>query len=385
MPSRSCKRSGDMWVVARVADPRELRVVVLQNILAPYRVPLFDALSARVSKLTVLVSAYTERRRPWTMDLESVGFACEKLPGATIRTGYESEVQLSAGLLAALSRIQPDVVVCSGYSAQTMQALLWRRLTGGAVVVWTEAHVHQRRRLRQALTRHVDAFIVAGSQSRDRVLEMGAAGDTVFVAHNSVDLSVYDLAVGGEQPCAVPEFVCVGALIERKGVRDVVAASDLLAQAGVEHGVVFVGDGPLRPELEQRIADEDAPWEVTGWLPPREVARHCNRAAASILASRFDLNPLALVESLCCGTPVIASDGVGSTRDFIEPGVNGAVFPRGDAAQLMREMSEFASGAAVVASRASISSRARVEFSPDAAADMMLRAVNFAAAARLRG
>src|SRR5881296_3058372 len=61
-----------------------------------------------------------------------------------------------------------------------------------------------------------------------------------------------------------PVFVCVGSLIERKNV---VRLADTFARVG-EGRLLFVGDGPLRSELEGRPNVE-----VTGRVPHEQVPR----------------------------------------------------------------------------------------------------------------
>jgi glycosyltransferase involved in cell wall biosynthesis len=286
------------------------------------------------------------------------------------------------GLLPTLSQLRPDVIVCSGYSAQTIQALLWRRLSGCAVAIWTEAHVHEYRSLRTRMAHIADAFIVAGSMSAARVAEMGVSAEEIFIAYNSVDPKLYAPSDHEVTASRMPVFVSVGQLIDRKGVLDIAAASRCLHSSGIAHQLVFIGDGPLRPELEREALTDGLPWAVKGWLEPPEVAVAISAASAMILASHMDLNPLVLVEALCSGTPVVVSDGVGSVVDHVNEGVNGWVFPSGGTRELASIMRGIALGSTRTTDRLAVSSDAQVRFSPTVAASRMFAAIEHALAGR---
>jgi glycosyltransferase involved in cell wall biosynthesis len=53
-----------------------------------------------------------------------------------------------------------------------------------------------------------------------------------------------------------------------------------------------------------------------------------------VLPSDYEPWGLVVNEAMASGTPVLASDRVGSARDLIEPGQNGWIFPAGDVAAL---------------------------------------------------
>lgn len=95
------------------------------------------------------------------------------------------------------------------------------------------------------------------------------------------------------------DIVFVGRLDIEKGVL-------LLAQAAAAAGlpVTFVGDGPLRQEVEATPG-----MSVTGWLPSAEVKRHL--AAARCLAFPslwYEAYGLVVAEAAAQGVPAIVSD-----------------------------------------------------------------------------
>jgi glycosyltransferase involved in cell wall biosynthesis len=105
-------------------------------------------------------------------------------------------------------------------------------------------------------------------------------------------------------PAPVPdEFVlAVGALEPRKLPGLLVEAHRQAHAGGLRAGLVFAGDGPLRPELERSAAT------VLGHVPDDVLDTLYERALAVCSVSReegFGLTPL---EALARGTPVVVAD-----------------------------------------------------------------------------
>ena len=130
-----------------------------------------------------------------------------------------------------------------------------------------------------------------------------------------------------EAPESVPgEFVlAVGALEPRKLPDVLVEAHRRARAAGLRSGLVFAGDGPLRPELERSGAI------VLGHVPDAVLDGLYERALTVVCASReegFGFTPL---EALARGTPAVVAD----LPVFGETLGEGALrVPAGDAAAL---------------------------------------------------
>lgn len=126
-----------------------------------------------------------------------------------------------------------------------------------------------------------------------------------------VDLSLFGTAPASdtEERRNGPVFVCVGSLIERKNVVRLADAFGTLDGGRL----VFVGDGPLRPELEGRPNVE-----VTGRVPHEEVPRYV--AEATVLCQPSLIEPFgqALLEGMASGKSVVATR-VGGPPEFVPP------------------------------------------------------------------
>jgi len=140
-------------------------------------------------------------------------------------------------------------------------------------------------------------------------------------------------------------FLCAGSLSERKNV---VRLARAFMRRG-EGSLVFVGDGPLRPELEGipgvTLAGPKAHTVMPRWFRAADVV--CQPS----LVEPFGL---ATLEGLASGRSVVAT-AVGGPPEFVTPGAGVLVDPRDEAALAA------ALGAAAVLPRPNTAARAVAE------------------------
>jgi dolichol-phosphate mannosyltransferase len=151
-------------------------------------------------------------------------------------------------------------------------------------------------------------------------------------AENSLDAALRH----GGRPVAFDEFcLFVGRLESRK-------APDLLLQSLAkvpQVNCVFVGDGPMRPALEQ-LATElglDSRVAFLGYVRGPDLPALYSRAQLLLLPSVSEAMPLVVLEAMACGTPVLASRIAGlptAVRDY----ETGLLVDPGDVGQLALAM-----------------------------------------------
>ncbi len=138
----------------------------------------------------------------------------------------------------------------------------------------------------------------------------------------------------------------LGRLSEEKGIRVLLEAWRMLEPAA---RLRIVGDGPLRDTLREQYPESTVEW--AGRLTREEALEALRQAAwLAVPSICYEGSPLAVLEALAVGTPVIASD-LGSLPELVEPGRTGWLAPPGDApawaAVLDRALSQRAQAAAM--------------------------------------
>lgn len=123
-------------------------------------------------------------------------------------------------------------------------------------------------------------------------------------------------------------------LVPLKRVDHVIRSVATLRSRGTPVRLEVYGDGPSRAELEGLVDELSVADAVTLVGHVADPAVRVGRAAASALTSAYEGQPLAVLESLMQGVPVVAYDINYGPRDMIEHGVNGLLVPPGDEAAL---------------------------------------------------
>lgn len=140
---------------------------------------------------------------------------------------------------------------------------------------------------------------------------------------------------------AVPRLVCVARLHVEKGHLVLLEAAAQLAAEGVPFELVLVGDGPLRPVVEERIRalKLQAHVRLAGWIGGEQVRDEIVASRAMVLSSFTEGLPVVLMEALALGRPVIAS-ALSGIPELVRPGVDGWLVPAGAVEELVDAMRE---------------------------------------------
>ena len=124
-------------------------------------------------------------------------------------------------------------------------------------------------------------------------------------------------------------------------------------------GLVYVGDGELRSELEHKASELGLSEQVffLGFRNQTELPAIYGACDVLVLPSDFEPWGLVVNEAMACGMAVIASDQVGAVPDLVE-GV-GRVFPAGNIESLTQALEELSPSEVLAQARAAARERIR--------------------------
>ena len=237
--------------------------------------------------------------------------------------GKLRHLRLARRAIQAARRFSPDVVYAHFLFPAGLSGLLAARATQAPLVVTAHgqdvANLTRYPFVRPPTRRVVKgaaAVIAVSEWLRSRLEEsVPAARAKTEVVNCGVDLERFRPLE--RMPGSAPAFVCVGSLIERKNV---VRLADAFERLG-EGTLTFVGDGPLRPQLEGRPNVK-----VTGYVPHYAVPGYL--AEADVLCQPSLVEPFgqATLEGLAAARTVVATR-VGGPPEFVPPGAGVLVDP----------------------------------------------------------
>jgi teichuronic acid biosynthesis glycosyltransferase TuaC len=177
-----------------------------------------------------------------------------------------------------------------------------------------------RKRMVEA-ARHCAAIIAVSQSLKERMIEIGIDPDQIHVIPNGVDLDVFS-PVSEEAAREVtgivrPTMVAVGNVLSSKGQDIAIRALTLVQNIDL----VIVGAGSDVPTFQKLAIDlgVDDRVRFVGSVPQAELKNWFSASDFSILASMREGSPNVVLESIACGTPVIATDVGGASEIITSP------------------------------------------------------------------
>jgi glycosyltransferase involved in cell wall biosynthesis len=156
----------------------------------------------------------------------------------------------------------------------------------------------------------------------------------VHLASGGIDL---DALRAVPAAAAGPDVLCVGRLIEHKGVGTLLEALALLRADGVELTTLVVGRGPLEDELRARAEQ----FGVGDLVEFRHDVGSNDEVYALMKASRVFAAPstregfgVAVLEALACGVPVVTTSHPGNLARLLVEGAGAGQLCSPDAGSL---------------------------------------------------
>ena len=195
--------------------------------------------------------------------------------------------------------------------------------------------------------RNAEAVICLCQAMVDVCKEIGCDENRLHIIHNGVDRKIFrpmDRQEARKQlglPQNVPVVVVVAYFQRRKGILETVKAT---AQLPSDTHLLLVGaptEADYYEEVKRTIEELGLSDRVIipGHQAHDKLPVFYNAANVTVLASYWEGSPNAVLESLGCGTPVVATP-VGSVPEQITPGKNGYIVPMKDHESLAHTLNE---------------------------------------------
>ena len=318
------------------------RVGILQRVLPPYRVPLFDALSSACrGGLNVCAG------EPAAYETLPVADGLKITPLVRVKNRHLMRGALylcwQSGAMDWLKAWQPDVLIADANPRypSTRLAIRWMHKRGRLVLGWglgvmslNEGLERLRAYGRRRFILSFDGMIAYSTRAADQYASLGMPAERIFVAKNAATMKPSQPPPSrAGNPNARPIVLFVGKLTDVKRV-------DLLIKACANLGTQFdpelriVGDGPALGGLKSLAQAIYPRTEFLGPIHGEGLDPIFRGADLFVLPG---LGGLAIQESMSHGLPVIVAEGDGTQDDLVRP-ENGWNIPAGDLDALLAAM-----------------------------------------------
>ncbi len=188
-------------------------------------------------------------------------------------------------------------------------------------------------RMRAAKIAEADFVVTVSEYNRRHLagLVENPNASKIHRLYNGIDLQRFSVDARKRKPAHI---LAVGRLVEKKGFSDLIEAIRVLRANRKELTCTVVGDGPLRPALQEQI-DQAGQGNVTTLAGPQpqerliELMGHATLLALPcVVAESGDRDglPTVLLEALASGLPCVSTN-VAGIGEIIENGKTGLLVP----------------------------------------------------------
>ncbi len=185
-----------------------------------------------------------------------------------------------------------------------------------------------------------DLTLVSSSITHQKIIGMGIK-NSIYVNFHGFDIEKFQSATitanFWESNYQIPnlankvKIVFLGRLTEDKGWKFTLDAFVRLQQlVNIENvAIIIVGDGPMREEISNRLAQVTNHVYLLGRTPPENVPNILKNSDFHVTASEKETRGLTVLEAFAAGIPVVAPQAGGVTEN-IQDGRNGLLFTPGN-------------------------------------------------------
>lgn len=345
---------------AAVALHAKPRLVIVQNRETQFDAPLYAQIEHDGAiDLTVLYSEPAPHGR--TSEDPEIGRppSWDHIPPGSYRAQWAPVGGLLAALwMARLIRAaHPNLVIVAGYFPRSHLILtLLLKLRGQRVGLRSDNTLQHTRfrgwrgRLRRLvigwIQRLYDTWHPVGGEAEAYLRALSSTSRPTFAFPYAVDQLWFEqrAAEARQQRMAFlcdrgwpsDSFVVLGILkwSAREDPLTLIDGFRLLGCSCPRARMVLVGDGPLRAQVEQQLADLGDHVFCPGYAPYSALPFWYGVCDVFVHPAIDEPWGVSVNEALACGVPVVASDMVGAGLELVAPSGSGLIFPAGDAQAL---------------------------------------------------
>ena len=218
-------------------------------------------------------------------------------------------------------------------------------------LAWGEAVYWNKKKL----SKWTDTFICPSNFIAQKMKQGGYPAEKLHVICNFINDEKAKFITELNPEMKEIAYAYIGRLSEEKGINEF-----LKVAAKLPYKLYIAGNGPLENELKQKYSS-DRIWFL-GHLSAIEIIKLLKRVQFSVMPSIcYENNPLSVIESLCCGTPVCGRR-IGGIPELLEGNTDNHLFS--NEAELISSLTEMFENSSAI-ERQKLSSNSCKRFSAE--------------------
>lgn len=315
---------------------RKIKLALLTNMIAPYRLPLYSILADQFD-LLILHGGREANRDTWGKVEEALRNAkvvrawgwqiprAKKVKGEVFDQKF---IHVTPGFLTHLLRFRPDALISSEMGFRSVIALAYGTIFRKPVWIWWAGTLHSERNigplrkvLRKVFTLWADHWVTYGQAATEYLLRLGVKRNQILESQNAIDEKRFTASI--EPAWSIqprPVVLHVGQFIERKGIGSLLDAAANLQRRGCEFSLLLVGSGREKQALEHRA--QALGLKNVHFHPaqtPDRMPSVYRSADFLVFPTLEDVWGLVANEAILSGLPVLCSKYAGCAPELFAP------------------------------------------------------------------
>lgn len=254
-------------------------------------------------------------------------------------------IPVTFGLLRAIRKVKPDVLITEGYFQWTPLVLLYGLLFGIPVYMGYERTLHTERNTgklktwqRKLFNSRFAGFLVNGQETKKYLESLGVSASKIHIGGMSADATFLRNGIASMSEEDKTQFksqfqhdekgltfLFVGQIVERKGVGLLLQAWEKHCKHHPKDKLLLVGSGNQLDELRSKYAHIPS-IHLLGRVEYETVYKFYAVADVFILPTIEDNWSLVVPEAMACGLPIATSIYNGCHPELVHKDENGITF-----------------------------------------------------------
>ncbi|WAC06937.1 MAG: glycosyltransferase family 4 protein [Thermodesulfobacteriota bacterium] len=309
-----------------------IKLVIITNMLSPYRIPLFENISQHphISLDVVVNEVIAKERSAW--QVSHINFPYHIIQKKTWGTPWRN-FGFCLQLIGLMRRLKPQVIVSGGFSLPSIIALLYSHNKRIPFYIWSGETILSfklgkrfflSKFLRKFIMRFPKGFLAYGPAAKDYLLSCGVPPQKIAVINNICNAAPFMKVQKQKTKNLTINMLYVGECTKKKNVLPMLKAYHAVAKMYPDLQLTIVGGGPLVAELGNYVSHHNLQHVfLKGEMPSTKIPGVMAQADFLILPSVYDLWPHVVMEAMATGLPVLCSETAGIPPYIVQDGING--------------------------------------------------------------
>jgi len=327
----------------------KLKLLFILNVLKPGTGPFQRAIRLDTNKLDVTIVSCSDNQK----DLEEKVHALvgDRNNYKLIGLGVSNRIFFIYELCKLILLQKPDIIQVN-HTFSSLVAILWGKLIRTPVIVSFEGTLFTRfsclKRYSLGMIYALTDGVIAVSHTTKKVnsqaLGFWNRWINRIVIYNGIDIVDFDEVLEAKNQNYFFDKTTfnigyVGDLKPVKDVKTLVEAFAIFAKNNIESKLILVGEGELRPELEQIVKREGLVGRVcfTGLIDRKEVYVLLSDIDIFVMPSKVEGLSEAIVQAMTARVPVLVSD-IEPNEELVQSSVTGYTFEQGNVVNLATQL-----------------------------------------------